>query len=97
MIDKKLAEELDEVPLEYSEEETEIILDEEGSLDGDAEEVEKLAAKKPKKKAFELTPPADMQEIAEYLCAKRKKRLSYDLSDVVFSLESPVWGTDGKN
>ena len=45
MIDKKLAEELDEVPLEYSEEETEIILDEEGSLDGDAEEVEKLAAK----------------------------------------------------
>lgn len=97
MIDKKLAEELDEVPLEYSEEETEIILDEEGSLDGDAEEVEKLAAKKPKKKAFELTPPADMQEIAEYLCAKRKKRLSYDLSDVVFSLESPVFGTDGKN
>ena len=42
---------LKEVPLEYSEEETETILEEEGSLDGDEEEVRKAAnAKKRKKK-----------------------------------------------
>lgn len=97
MSDKRLYDDMEEVPLEYSDEETETILDEEGSLDGEAEEVQKLSEKKPEKKAFELTPPEDMREIAEYLCAKRKKRLSYDLSDVVFSLEAPVSGTDGKN
>ena len=86
----------DEIPLEYSGEEIDAILDEEGSLDGSSEEVEK-ASKRRKKKAFELTPPADMHEIAEYLCAKRKKRLSYDEEDVLYSLETPVLGTDGKN
>lgn len=89
---------LDEVPLEYSDEEIDAILDEEGSLDGDEESVARLSEKKPrKKKAFELTPPEDMAEIAEYLCAKRKKRLIYDPSDAILSFETVVCGTDGKN
>lgn len=43
-------EDFDEVPLEYSDEETEVILDEEGALDGTKEEVEKVAKPKKSKK-----------------------------------------------
>lgn len=43
-------EELDEVPLEYSDEESDAILDEEGMLDGDEEEVAEAAKKKNRKK-----------------------------------------------
>jgi hypothetical protein len=43
-------EELDEVPLEYSDEEIDAILDEEGMLDGDEEEVAEAAKKKNRKK-----------------------------------------------
>ena len=57
-------EDFDEVPLEYSDEETEKMLDEEGALDGTMEEVKKIAKpKQRKKKAFELTPPADLEDI----------------------------------
>lgn len=41
---KETTEEVEEVPLEMSEEEMQIALDEEGSLDGTAEEVEELAS-----------------------------------------------------
>ena len=47
---KKNREELDEVPLEYSDEEIDAILDEEGMLDGDEEEVAEAAKKKNRKK-----------------------------------------------
>jgi hypothetical protein len=47
---KKNREELDEVPLEYSDEEIDAILDEEGMLDGDEEEVAEAAKKKNHKK-----------------------------------------------
>lgn len=43
-------EDFDEVPLEYSDEETETILDEEGALDGTREEVEEVAKSKKRKK-----------------------------------------------
>lgn len=43
-------EDFDEVPLEYSDEETETILDEEGALDGTREEVEEVAKPKKRKK-----------------------------------------------
>jgi|GEM_PF-3940907 len=43
-------EEIDEVPLEYSDEEIDAILDEEGMLDGDEEEVAEAAKKKNRKK-----------------------------------------------
>ena len=43
-------EDFDEVPLEYSDEETETILDEEGALDGTREEVEEVAKPKSVKK-----------------------------------------------
>lgn len=46
---------------------------------------------------FELTPPCDMEEIAEYLCAKRRRRLVYEKSDELFSREYKVVGTGGKN
>lgn len=49
------------------------------------------------KKKFELTPPFDMEEIAEYLCAKRRRKLVYESKDELFSLEIKVDGTDGKN
>ena len=91
-------EDFDEVPLEYSDEETETILDEEGALDGTMEEVEKVAKpKQRKKKAFELTPPADLEDIVDYLCARRRKRLRYDINDGLFYAEFAVEGTDGKN
>ena len=91
-------EDFDEVPLEYSDEETETILDEEGALDGTREEVEEVAkTKKRKKKAFELTPPADLEDVVDYLCARRRRRLRYDISDGLYYGEFVVEGTDGKN
>ena len=67
-------EDFDEVPLEYSDEETETILDEEGALDGTMEEVEKIAKPKQRKKKplNGLRPP--ISKISSIICAREDEK-----------------------
>ncbi|MBQ7374046.1 MAG: hypothetical protein IJW64_05760 [Clostridia bacterium] len=57
---EEVEEELDEVPLEMSEDEMQVALDEEGSLDGSAEEVEELASEETVEETLE-----EVEEVVE--------------------------------
>ncbi len=58
---------------------------------------EVVATEKPKKEEFKLTPPENLEELFEKICAKRGRKLIYRPNEVLFEGSYKVLGTDKKN
>lgn len=77
--------------------EAEMPVNEAIAADNASESAETNAEEKPQKEEFKLTPPENLDEIFENICAKRARKLIYRPSEEIFAVTATVLGTDKNN